>query len=1714
VHLVGRDRPVALVRHLLRDDDGVSVVVVGPGGSGRSTVLDVCRRSMPARLRQRIAVVDDLHDHDGITELSAEVRSGRRRVLGALDVRAVDRPEVAGLLRLDAVVVVELSALRRVDVVELAARHFGGALDDRSIDRLLALSGGLPKMIELLAAVARAHNRLDVRPGGLLALAPGMPVDARLDTWFARSTDGVDPELVGDLAVVGTMPLPDARIDASVEQAIRAGVVVVDQSPPRPAIRLASPMVAEVWCSRRSDDEITRRRSRWLDDWWRTGANARASIVQPEVRRVVALVAAARGPHDDVDRDALAEEVARCLARGDPIALTLTDARLRHERTASAALDASLALEHAGRPAETLELAREAEDLATDDLTRAVAVDRQASALVRLGRGDDAVANLIRGLGTVQDAGAVARLQVALVNRMLHAGRLDEVAELVAPFLDHDPVPREAALIGAIAAIARGRARTGEHLGRIGARASDTGADVGFLVGPLLDVARAVAALELGRPNDASTLVGAIRESAVQSGNRPLQGWAGVVTGWIELARGATVVAIAAFREAIAGFTGTGEPVYLAWSTAGLAAALGLAGRHDDAAAVRHDYARLGVRPEALFAPEAERAMALAEALGGDASAAAIRLDAAIAAAVASSQWSQALGCALDRALLTASTRTLDARTASRTGDGVAKRGVGTTDLPAAVVDALSQAAPELEGDLTLARLAAWRLLTVDEPSRTTGEEAAEESMPGSADAAEWWDVIDRLAQCGALVTAARLARVAHDRADTPRARRRAARRLLALVAVTNASALTVDDLELPRLGPRARHVAEMAATGLGRRDIAEQLYLSRRTVDRHLSEAFTRLGVDEVGELGGALADLAAFTPVTAPKTGTVAATFRGREREVETISGLWARGAPGVVIEGPPGSGRSRLAVECGRRLALSGWSVTTVRGTSGVAACLDALAELGPGRVALVVDDLHLLDAGARDAIRVALQIEDAFLVATVVAGLARPLGEPTSHPMGGELDPSTVTLGPLDDETILALAADQLGGPIATGSRGTLLRFVAGNPLLLREGLRTWLARGGLAWTSSGWALDEAVPSLPMRALVRSHLALLSPAARHVLRYLAVGDAVPEWLLAVLVGRDAVTEVRLAGLVTPLGDDLVLAHEVHRAVAEAEIDFAERRRLLGELCACVADARRSERVGVGAARRAAWSLAAGGAVDVELLVEGARAARDRLDLALAERLAVAAVQRGGGAAVELLLADLSLAAGRRDEADARLQAIASGPGPIDARVQAALARSDQALWVDGDADAADRALAVPDVGRLPRSPHAARFSDQRRLIDLVGRGRVVPTIDKGGAPDGLAGAGVLLATGRPLAAATRCAEAIATLDDLDGGRLPAENLRSLQVECWMEAGELERALAALRTWIGEGSWSSRVGLGLPAGAAARVLLRRGQVTRGAELVREALRAPAVTVGSQSWFWLRSCLAFAAASSGDAAEARAELAATAGIAELGVSVALWRSRAGFWATVGEGKVHDAVAGVLEEAERLGARGLVTSAAQLLHDALRVAGTAAVAESLEAVSAGMEGDLAVARRAHARAVCDDDPAAAVEAARRLAAAGADLAAAELAAGAVPRLRRRGSPAAARAALQQARTWRESCVGAATPELLMPTVTLTPRQLEVARRAAAGERSRAIADQLGVSVRTVENLLQRAYERLGVSGRDELAVALGRRDRVASPAAFAVQPV
>src|SRR5207237_7917798 len=103
----------------------------------------------------------------------------------------------------------------------------------------------------------------------------------------------------------------------------------------------------------------------------------------------------------------------------------------------------------------------------------------------------------------------------------------------------------------------------------------------------------------------------------------------------------------------------------------------------------------------------------------------------------------------------------------------------------------------------------------------------------------------------------------------------------------------------------------------------------------------------------------------------------------------------------------------------------------------------------------------------------------------------------------------------------------------------------------------------------------------------------------------------------------------------------------------------------------------------------------------------------------------------------------------------------------------------------------------------------------------------------------------------------------------------------------------------------------------------------------------------------------------------------------------------------------------------------------------------------------------------------------------------GAQLLAAEAAAQAAAVYRAEGRNASMRASSASARRLLEGCEGARTPALsgLAPD-PLTPREREVAMLVARGLTSAEIAQRLVLSIRTVENHLQRAYAELGFASR------------------------
>jgi DNA-binding NarL/FixJ family response regulator len=205
--------------------------------------------------------------------------------------------------------------------------------------------------------------------------------------------------------------------------------------------------------------------------------------------------------------------------------------------------------------------------------------------------------------------------------------------------------------------------------------------------------------------------------------------------------------------------------------------------------------------------------------------------------------------------------------------------------------------------------------------------------------------------------------------------------------------------------------------------------------------------------------------------------------------------------------------------------------------------------------------------------------------------------------------------------------------------------------------------------------------------------------------------------------------------------------------------------------------------------------------------------------------------------------------------------------------------------------------------------------------------------------------------------------------------------------------------------------------------------------------------------------------------------------------------------WLAVADGDLSTARQRLLDTAELASVAGYLGSEAWALHDVARLGGAPAVHERLTALAGRAEGDLVLGYAAHAAAAAAGDPAALVDATDRFERLGMTLLAAEAANEAAQAFQRRGERREATALEARAAALAAGCEGAVTPGVIAAVAVspLTPRERDIATLAARGESSRAIAERLVVSVRTVDNHLQNVYTKLGISGRRALPAALAR---------------
>ncbi|MET7565671.1 LuxR C-terminal-related transcriptional regulator [Streptomyces sp. NPDC005479] len=870
------------------------------------------------------------------------------------------------------------------------------------------------------------------------------------------------------------------------------------------------------------------------------------------------------------------------------------------------------------------------------------------------------------------------------------------------------------------------------------------------------------------------------------------------------------------------------------------------------------------------------------------------------------------------------------------------------------------------------------------------------------------------------------------------------------------------------------------------------------------------------------------------------------GREAQLEEFATAWKdRRCRSVLVCGSAGVGKSRLAEECLFRAVREGWKAGRVTATAAAASVpLGAIAHLIPAGVdlsepvkgfaaiarelvgpqgdrrwAMLVDDLNLLDATSAVLLRQLLDAGVVRLIGTVRTG--EPIGHAVEALTGGDTT-HWIDLTAFSERQLESVLPAVLGRSVGRRTLHELFTASAGNVLYLRELVLGASTSGALAADGEIWELAEgALPTTPKLAeLIDARLATAHPDARPVLELLALCEPVPLADAQAVSSLTVLANLEAAGLVQAVIDrrrtNLTLGHPLYGEALRAGLGTMRRRQLLLQ---------QADRTQAHGARRredplhlATWHLTATGTADPALLTQAAVLARHAHDYPQVAALLRALSEDARTYASCFLYGDALLQMGQWQRADQLLaEAEARALGESE-QVAAVLLRSWNLLWMAG---CSDEALHVNDTARNQiASPVGQRLLTLNEaslraasgqpaqglalLEDLETDPRQAPDISSWAVASISKTAGLAL-VGRSSEAIEWAQRAYAAHLEIDeqvrGVSHPARQLVPL-IYALADAGQLARARevseAALADLDVANAPLTPVWL---AHFRGRVEWLAGDVAAARRWYAEAISLARALHQIRPLFHAWGGLAAAAAVLGDLAAADATLAEMQAPPSMGF-YAGEEDLGHAWLWAARGELAQARAVLTAAAAKARDAGHSTSEMLLLTDIARLGGAKDVTDRLAELAQICDGAFAPARAHLAAALAADDPDQLQAAADELQAIGAHLLAAEAATAAATAWHRTGHPRRATAASNQASTCAAHCPAARTPLLTAPQTAalLTKREREIALAAATGTPSKTIASTLHLSVRTVDNHLQHAYAKLGVTTRHQLATALGVR--------------
>lgn len=839
------------------------------------------------------------------------------------------------------------------------------------------------------------------------------------------------------------------------------------------------------------------------------------------------------------------------------------------------------------------------------------------------------------------------------------------------------------------------------------------------------------------------------------------------------------------------------------------------------------------------------------------------------------------------------------------------------------------------------------------------------------------------------------------------------------------------------------------------------------------------------------------------------------GRDEELRRVAAAIRPGAAGIVVAGPAGVGKTRLAREALTVPSSRGATVVWAHGSTAArpfplgafAGLLDvpsgdaaetigrALDQLSRQQsLVLAVDDAHLLDEHSAIVLHRVVVRRLAPVVVTLRTGEPAP---DTVTSLWKDDHLPRLDLDPLDVAETTGLVARVLGGPVESASAHRLWTLTQGSPLFLRHLLAGEVSAGRFSPASGIWRwTSEPAISPELAGLLEREIGALAAGLQDVVDLVALAEPVAVPTLSALTSPEDLEQAEDRGLVRTDGLVARLAHPLYGEVRRAAMGTLRARRLRGQVAQTLAGARDP-------IPRAVLTLDSDLPADPTLFLQAAQAATRMYDLPLAERLARAAAATGDPAARLVHAAALSWLS-RGDEAEAILTDLAESAPDAGTRALVQLHRTGNLLFTMARPDEAREALAAAEAtGAAPL--HVAAMS----LALAAAVGELSPVLARGPEllhdelPDELAR--ILVASAVSAAAAVTgeagLLDEAAVVGGLTADRVPTVipgfGLADFQVLGHRLAGTPQRGDE-------QAGRMQAASADLPGPAMLMGLVVAGHAALAGGRVRDALLplreawAGLADSGHEFRFRCRTLLATALGQAGQAASAAPLLAGL--VAEQHPAYRLHAPDdvlARAWGAAAEGSTTEALGHAVAAADL--ARSTSAPAHEVLawQTAVQLGDATAALPRLTALAE--LGPRAAAARAHAQAWADEDGEALLAAADAWDRLGDLVAAGDAAAQAADVHRRQGRQGSAlsAAALAEKLAGRS---GAHTPALAIAArpLPLTAREREVAAMAARGLSNKTIAERLTVSVRTVEGHLYRAGLKLGVSERTALAEVFG----------------